>query len=142
MHFDERFDLVIVGSGCASVTAALAAQALGARPVIIEKQALFGGSTAYSGGIGWLPNNPLLDDDNEADARAYLDAVVGPPDKASPVAKREAFLQRRPARCAVPARSGGQADPGAVARLLFRPSRRPQGRAYGVRRAVRLARTG
>ena len=96
MHFDESFDLV-VGSGCASVTAALAAKALGAtRPVIVEKQALSGGSTAYSGGIGWLPNNPLLDDGNEADARAYLDAVVGPPDKASPVAKREAYLKEGP----------------------------------------------
>jgi 3-oxosteroid 1-dehydrogenase len=96
MEFDESFDLVIVGSGCASVTSALAAKALGAKPVIIEKQALFGGSTAYSGGIAWLPNNPLLDDDNEVDARAYLDAVVGEPDKASPVAKREAFLTEGP----------------------------------------------
>ncbi len=96
MDFDETFDLVIIGSGCASVTAALAAKSLGARPVIIEKQALFGGSTAYSGGIAWLPNNPLLDDDNPADARAYLDHVVGPPDKASPVAKREAFLKQGP----------------------------------------------
>ncbi len=97
MQFDETFDLVIVGSGCASVTAALAAKALGARPVIIEKQALFGGSTAYSGGIAWIPNNPLLDDDNEEDARAYMEAVIGPPDaKASPVAKREAYLKEGP----------------------------------------------
>src|SRR5690606_31590724 len=76
VEFDETFDLVIVGSGCASVTAALAAKALGARPVIIEKQALFGGSTAYSGGIAWMPNNPLLDDDNEEDARTYLNHIV------------------------------------------------------------------
>ena len=96
VQFDETFDLVIVGSGCASVTAALAAKSLGAKPVIIEKQALFGGSTAYSGGIAWLPNNPLLDDDNEEAARAYMNAVIGPPDKASPVAKREAYLKEGP----------------------------------------------
>jgi 3-oxosteroid 1-dehydrogenase len=96
VEFDETHDLVIVGSGCASVTAALAAKALGARPLIIEKQALFGGSTAYSGGIGWLPNNPLLDDDNEEDARTYLNHIVGEPGKASPIAKREAFLKEGP----------------------------------------------
>ncbi|MCB2075281.1 MAG: FAD-binding protein [Novosphingobium sp.] len=96
MAFDETFDLVIVGSGCASVTAALAAKSLGGSVVIIEKQALFGGSTAYSGGIAWMPNNPLLDDDSEEASRAYLDAVVGEPDKASPVAKREAFLKEGP----------------------------------------------
>lgn len=93
MQFDETFDFVIIGSGCASVTAALAAKALGARPVIIEKQKLFGGSTAYSGGIAWMPNNPLLDDDNEEDARTYLNHIVGEPGKASPIAKREAFLK-------------------------------------------------
>ena len=97
MAFDETFDLVIIGSGCASVTAALAAKSLGAKPVIIEKQALFGGSTAYSGGIAWIPNNPLLDDDNEDDSRTYLNYIVGEPDKASPVAKREAFLKEGPA---------------------------------------------
>lgn len=97
MNFDETFDLVIIGSGCASVTAALAAKSLGARPVIIEKQALFGGSTAFSGGIAWIPNNPLLDDDSEEASRTYLNHIVGEPDKASPAAKREAFLKEGPA---------------------------------------------
>jgi 3-oxosteroid 1-dehydrogenase len=96
VEFDESFDLVIIGSGCASVTAALAAKSLGASPIIIEKQALFGGSTAYSGGIAWMPNNPLLDDDNEQDARTYLNHIVGEPGKASPIAKREAFLKEGP----------------------------------------------
>jgi 3-oxosteroid 1-dehydrogenase len=96
MQFDESFDLVIVGSGCASVTAALAAKALGKTSVILEKQALFGGSTAYSGGIAWIPNNPLLDDDSEEAARTYLNHIVGEPDKASPVAKREMFLKEGP----------------------------------------------
>ena len=97
MENGESFDLVIIGSGCASVTAALAAKSLGASCVIIEKQALFGGSTAYSGGIAWIPNNPLLDDDNEEDSRAYLNHMVGEPSKASPIAKREMFLKEGPA---------------------------------------------
>jgi 3-oxosteroid 1-dehydrogenase len=96
MDFDETFDLVIVGSGCASVTAALAAKAQGGSAVILEKQALFGGSTAYSGGIAWIPNNPLLDDDSEEASRTYLNHIVGDPGKASPIAKREMFLKEGP----------------------------------------------
>ncbi|MCB2078732.1 MAG: FAD-binding protein [Novosphingobium sp.] len=96
MAFDETYDLVIIGSGCASVPAALAAKSLGGSAVIIEKQALFGGSTAYSGGIAWMPNNPLLDDDSEEASRTYLNHIVGEPDKASPIAKREAFLKEGP----------------------------------------------
>ena len=96
MASEETFDLVIVGSGCASVTAALAAKSLGGSALIIEKQALFGGSSAYSGGILWIPNNPLLDDDSEEASRAYLNAIVGEPSKASPMVKREAFLREGP----------------------------------------------
>ena len=96
MAHEETFDLVIVGSGCASVTAALAAKSLGGSALIIEKQALFGGSSAYSGGILWIPNTPLLDDDTEEAGRAYLNAIVGEPSKASPMVKREAFLREGP----------------------------------------------
>jgi 3-oxosteroid 1-dehydrogenase len=97
MEAAESYDLVIIGSGCASVTAALAAKSLGATVAIIEKQALFGGSTAYSGGIAWIPNNPLLDDDSEEAGRTYLNHLVGEPSKASPIAKREMFLKEGPA---------------------------------------------
>jgi 3-oxosteroid 1-dehydrogenase len=96
MEMDETYDFVIIGSGCASVTAALAAKALGGSVVIVEKQNLFGGSTAYSGGIAWIPNNPLLDDDSEEASRTYLNHIVGEPGKASPIAKREMFLKEGP----------------------------------------------
>jgi len=96
MEAGENYDFVIIGSGCASVTAALAAKALGASCAIIEKQALFGGSTAFSGGIAWIPNNPLLDDDSEEASRTYLNHLVGEPGKASPIAKREVFLKEGP----------------------------------------------
>jgi len=97
MEAGESYDFVVIGSGCASVTAALAAKSLGASVAIIEKQALFGGSTAYSGGIAWIPNNPLLDDDTEEAGRTYLNEMVGEPSKASPIAKREMFLKEGPA---------------------------------------------
>lgn len=96
MEAGESYDFVIIGSGCASVTAALAAKSLGASCAIIEKQDLFGGSTAFSGGIAWIPNNPLLDDDTEEASRTYLNHLVGEPNKASPIAKREVFLKEGP----------------------------------------------
>ena len=62
--FDESFDLVIIGSGAASVTAALTAKERGATSVIIEKQDVFGGSTSYSGGVAWVPNTVLAKGDD------------------------------------------------------------------------------
>lgn len=98
MHFDESFDFVIVGSGAGSVPAALAAKRRGATSVILEKQSLFGGSTAYSGGVAWIPNSPLHGQtDSEGAARTYLDALLADDrSKASPRAKREMFLRKGP----------------------------------------------
>lgn len=42
------------------MVAALAALDSGLQPLVVEKQALVGGSTGLSGGIVWLPNNPLM----------------------------------------------------------------------------------
>ena len=66
----------------------------------MEKQNLFGGSTAYSGGVAWIPNSPLAgSDDSEERGRTYLNAVIeysGDPGKSSPIAKREMFLKKGP----------------------------------------------
>ena len=98
MPFDESFDLVIVGSGAASVPAALTARSLGQSAVILEKQDKFGGSTAYSGGVAWIPNSPLHGaTDSEEAGRQYLNALLDErADKASPPAKREMFLKEGP----------------------------------------------
>ena len=60
--------------------AALAAKQLGKRALIVEKQALVGGSTGFSGGVWWVPNNPVMKRAGVADsperARQYLDAAV------------------------------------------------------------------
>ncbi|MDA8048168.1 MAG: FAD-binding protein [Actinomycetota bacterium] len=95
-NWDESFDLVIVGSGGGGLVAGLAAADAGLRPVILEKQGIVGGSTAMSGGIIWLPNNPLMKadgvEDSFEDGLAYLEAVVGDIGPASSLERREMFL--------------------------------------------------
>ena len=93
---DESFDIVIVGSGGGGLVAALAAHEAGLRPVILEKQRYVGGSTGMSGGIIWMPNNPLMQaegvPDSFEDGLAYFESVVGPPDAGSSLERRRTFL--------------------------------------------------
>lgn len=57
---DETFDFIIVGSGGGSMCAALVVKEMGMEPLILEKTDLFGGTTAKSGGIMWIPNNRFM----------------------------------------------------------------------------------
>lgn len=95
-RWDHSADLVIAGSGGGGMVAALAALDCGLQPLIIEKQPLVGGSTGLSGGIVWLPNNPLMRADGIADSHedglAYLADVVGDIGAPSSPARREMFL--------------------------------------------------
>jgi 3-oxosteroid 1-dehydrogenase len=96
----ESFDIVIVGSGGGGLVAALVASAAGLRPVILEKQQVVGGSTAMSGGVIWMPGNPLMRaagvPDSPEQGLTYLQAVIGDPDEASSQARRGAFLSSGP----------------------------------------------
>ncbi|MDT5135756.1 MAG: 3-oxosteroid 1-dehydrogenase [Mycobacterium sp.] len=95
-NWDRSVDLIIAGSGGGGMVAGLAALDCGLEPLIVEKQALVGGSTGLSGGIVWLPNNPLMRADGIADSHedglAYLADVVGDIGAASSPARREMFL--------------------------------------------------
>jgi 3-oxosteroid 1-dehydrogenase len=95
-RWDDSVDLLIAGSGGGGMVAALAALDCGLEPLIVEKQALVGGSTGLSGGIVWLPNNPLMRADGIADSYedglAYLADVVGDIGAPSSPARREMFL--------------------------------------------------
>jgi len=96
-----EFDVVVVGSGAAGMTAALTAAHHGLRVVVIEKTDRFGGSTARSGGGLWLPGNEVLRKagvrDTPGRARAYLAYVAG---DGVTQARQRALLEHGPAMLA------------------------------------------
>jgi succinate dehydrogenase/fumarate reductase flavoprotein subunit len=58
-HTDLDCDLLVVGSGAAGLAAAVSAAHLGRRVILVEKESVLGGATAWSGGWMWVPRNPL-----------------------------------------------------------------------------------
>ncbi|MGI5128126.1 3-oxosteroid 1-dehydrogenase [Pseudonocardia sp. CA-107938] len=77
----DEFDVVVVGSGAAGMTAALTAAHHGLTAVVVEKAECFGGSTARSGGGVWVPDNTVLRKagvrDSPQQAAAYLEHLLG-----------------------------------------------------------------
>jgi len=80
-------DVVVLGSGGAAMTAAIAAHDFGAKNVVIlEKSGMVGGTTAMSGGMLWIPGNHHQTEaginDSEEDIVAYIDSLA--PDALDP----------------------------------------------------------
>jgi succinate dehydrogenase/fumarate reductase flavoprotein subunit len=76
MSWDHEVDVVVLGSGGAGLTAALAAAVAGASVEVFEKAPTVGGTTAVSGGIAWVPAHNRSPDEEltVADALRYLRA--------------------------------------------------------------------
>lgn len=74
--WDQEYDVVVLGSGGAGLSAALTAVTNGARVAIFEKAPTVGGTTAVSGGITWIPSHNRLagTELSVEDALAYLEA--------------------------------------------------------------------
>lgn len=74
-------DLVVVGSGAAGLACAITARKRGLDVVVLEKEPVFGGTTALSGGVLWIPLSRHGRQQNPADSveavRRYMQAETG-----------------------------------------------------------------
>lgn len=72
-------DVVVLGSGAAGLTAALAAADAGASVALYEKADVLGGTTALSSGVAWLPGNRYASaagvEDSTEDGLRYLEGL-------------------------------------------------------------------
>ena len=74
-------DVLVAGSGAAGFATALTASLEGLDVIMVEKEPLFGGTTAYSAGVIWIPANSYQKaggvGDSPEDALRYLMHHVG-----------------------------------------------------------------
>lgn len=77
---DSEYDVVVIGSGAAGLSAALCAGVRGSKVLVLEKAHLVGGTTALSGGGTWIPCNHYMADvgasDSREEALEYVRAVA------------------------------------------------------------------
>ena len=74
------YDVVVVGSGAAGFTAAITARKQGLSVLMVEKDSTFGGTTAFSGGVLWIPGNHhsrTMGEDSREDALTYIAREAG-----------------------------------------------------------------
>jgi len=90
----EICDVIVVGSGAAGATAALRSAQLGLSVLIVEKAHKYGGTSATSGGVLWIPNHGLsANGDSREQALDYLNRVVSRPIQQD---RLEAFVDQAP----------------------------------------------
>ncbi|MBB5403039.1 FAD-dependent oxidoreductase [Paraburkholderia youngii] len=74
-------DLVVVGSGAAGLATAITARKRGLDVIVLEKEPVFGGTTALSGGVLWIPLSKYGRQQNPADTvervREYMLSETG-----------------------------------------------------------------
>jgi 3-oxosteroid 1-dehydrogenase len=78
--WDESVDFLVVGSGAAAMAGAIRAHDLGLRVLMVEKSEAYGGSSAMSGGVCWVGNNPYMKKygiaDSDEEVLTYLEAIT------------------------------------------------------------------
>lgn len=81
VKWDAETDVVVIGSGGAALTTAILAHDHGAKVIVIEKANQIGGTTAFSGGIPWIPMNRYMKEmgleDSKEEAKKYLLHLTG-----------------------------------------------------------------
>lgn len=93
----RRCDVLVIGAGAGGLATAITARKQGLEVIVIEKDAYFGGTTAFSGGVLWIPGNGLarangIKDSREA-ALTYMKNETGDFYDAEAV---DAFLDNAP----------------------------------------------
>ena len=80
--WDHDCDVLVVGSGAGGLTAAVVAADNHAKVIVIEKGHAFGGTSATSGGVLWIPASYLAAEtgaeDSIEEAYTYVKDVAGP----------------------------------------------------------------
>lgn len=93
----ETVDVLVIGSGAGGLSTAVAAAHRGLKVIVAEKESVFGGTTARSGGWMWIPNNAPAKragiDDSVEKARTYMRHETGDHYDSARV---EAFLEAGP----------------------------------------------
>ncbi|MBN3814922.1 FAD-dependent oxidoreductase, partial [Paraburkholderia sp. Ac-20347] len=71
-------DVLVIGAGAGGLSTAITACKAGLDVVVVEKAEVFGGTTAFSGGVLWIPGNrhSARPDTRDA-ARTYLRGELG-----------------------------------------------------------------
>lgn len=81
LNVDAVCDLVVVGSGAGGLSTAITATKRGLKVIVVEKESVYGGTTAFSGGVLWIPTNSHGQKQNASDtfenAMTYLKNEAG-----------------------------------------------------------------
>lgn len=93
----EQVDVIVLGTGAAALASAITAAHAGLQVVMLERDALIGGTSAISGGALWIPMSRQAQEagvaDSLADVRRYLRQVLGEGYRAEII---DSFLQNGP----------------------------------------------
>ena len=94
LNSDQSCDVLVIGSGAGGMTTAITAAKNGLSVIIVEKKPVFGGTTAFSGGVLWIPGNRHCDaSDSREAAIEYMKNETGNFYQADAV---EAYLDEGP----------------------------------------------
>jgi len=93
----KEVDVLVVGSGAGALTAAILAHDCGGEVLVVEKDAMWGGTSASSGGAVWVPCSPVVEkegfEDSADEAFNYIKQLTG--DEVSD-ARIRAFIRAAP----------------------------------------------
>lgn len=93
----KTVDVIVVGSGATGLIAALSAAVYGADVLLLESEEGIGGTTLFSGGQIWVPNNHYMTeagvDDSREEVLTYMRETM--PDR-NDTERWEAFVEHAP----------------------------------------------